>query len=228
MGLFDFLDPGSAYDDASAQYQKYYGQGENYLKPYWQAGMNAEKPLFGAGSDLMDPTKLTEQWSNAYQESPLAREAQERAKTQGMDIANSMGLGSSTPALGAITSSAGNIGEEDKQNFMNDMMKKYLSGTNIMQNIFGQGANAAGGLASLMENEGNAMGQSAYGAQQSRNNMFHNIMKNIFGGDSGSNSMGGTDSQGPYDYLSEGEPGGSGGGSSEMFMKALPAILAAL
>ena len=77
----------------------------------------------------------------SYKESPEAQHLAAGAKQQGLDVAGSMGLMGSTPAMQAIQSGTGNILASDQQNYLHNLMNQYLSGANIAQGMYGIGAN---------------------------------------------------------------------------------------
>jgi hypothetical protein len=186
-----FSDDGSeAYKKAQEQLDKYYAQareaynqGQGYLQPYNQYGQNAYGNYSGAMNKLLDPAALEGEWIKSYSESPSAKNAQAMAQEHGLDAASSLGLMGSNTALNAIQSGTTQIGLDDRQNYLNDLMQKYMAGTGIAGNIFGTGANAANNMSSNAMNfakMGMDMGQNsaqmAFGQQAAPGSMMQNMM----------------------------------------------------
>lgn len=173
MGFFDSIfNPGKGYKKGQEQLDKYYQQGQGYLNPYNQQGQQAFQPTFDAMKNLLDPQALQDKWSSGYETSQAAKDSMGLAQQHGLDAASGMGLMGSSAGLDAIQAGTSQIGAQDKQQYMNDLMQKYTAGTGIGQNIYGQGANAAG----QMSQNANQMGQNsadmAYGQQNANGNMW--------------------------------------------------------
>lgn len=163
MGLFDsFLNPQNGYKDAQAELEKYFA-------PLINQGQDAYGGLSSAMNQLLNPEQLQNQWTQGYQMSPQAMQAQEMAKQQGLDAASSQGLLGSSSALKALQGGASQIGLNDRQNYLNDLMQKYMSGTGIAQNVYNTGANAA-------MNMGQNSAQMAYGAANSGGDLFGSLL----------------------------------------------------
>jgi hypothetical protein len=188
MGMFDlgigsafkgarsFLDPGRSYEKAGQESEKYYNQAQQHIQPYATWGHGAANPLFGAMEQLLNPSALHNQWMNDYQMSDAAKFAKERAGNEGLWAANAMGMGGSTPALNAIQAGTSRIGAEDQQNYLNQLLQKYLSGANIAQGIYSQGANAAGQLGQNALQQGQNMAQMKYGQEAAPGQMFGQLL----------------------------------------------------
>ena len=177
MGMFDsFLNPGNGYKKGQDQLDKYYQEGQGYLKPYNQYGMDAYGDYSGAMKNLLDPAALEASWINSYSESPSAKNAEDIAQQHGLNAASSMGMMGSNSALNAIQSGTSQIGLNDRQNYMNDLMSKYTAGLGAAGNIFGTGASAAGAMSNNAMNMGRDSAQMAYGQQNAGGNLFGNMM----------------------------------------------------
>lgn len=174
--LSSFLHPGQGYDKAQQQMDQYYQQGQGYLQPYNQYGQNAYGNLSGAMNALLDPQALQDKWMKGYQESEAAKSAESMAQQHGLDAASSLGLMGSTPALSAIQAGTTQIGLEDQQNYLDNLMQKYLAGAGIAQGIFGQGANAAGQMGQNAMNMGQNSAQMAFGKANAGGNLFGNLL----------------------------------------------------
>lgn len=191
MGWLDsFLDPGEGYAKGQEQLDKYYGQSKDLfnqaqasLQPYNQFGQNAYGNLSGAMQRLLDPASLEADWIKGYSASPSAINAEQLATQHGLDAASGLGLMGSNTALNAIQTGTSQIGLNDRQNYLDNLMQKYLAGTTIAGNIFNTGANAANAMSSNAMNFGrNAMdmgensAQMAYGQQNAGGQMLAGLL----------------------------------------------------
>jgi hypothetical protein len=197
--LSSFLHPGKGYEKGQEQLGQYYNQAQGYgkeaqgyLNPYNQNGQEAYGGLSEAMKALLDPQALQDKWSKGYQESEGAKQAEGMATEHGLDAASSMGLMGSSPALQAIQGGTTKIGLDESNNYMDNLMQKYLAGIGVGQGIYGTGANAASGMSNNAMNMGNnamKMGENsanmAYGKQNAGGNMFANLL-GMVGGAAGS------------------------------------------
>lgn len=173
MGFLDaFFHPEKGYERAQDELNRYYGQAQDYLNPYIKGGQQAFNPLYGAMSSLLDPTKLQAEWTKSYTMSPQAQQAQSMANQSGLNAASAMGLLGSRTGLDALQAGTSQIALNDRQNYLNDLMQKYLAGTGIGQNIYNTGAGAAGQAGQNAMNMGQNSAQMAYGQQNSQGNLF--------------------------------------------------------
>jgi len=180
MGMFDmvtsFLHPERGYKKAGEQAEKYYQQGQNYLQPYNQHGQDQYGRLNQATGDLMDPQTLQNKWGEGYEESPYAKRLEQMNSQQGQEAASSMGLNASSGALQNVQQGAGDIVSRDRQQYMNDLMQKYMTGIGLGQNLYGTGANAAGNMSSNAMTQGQNMAGIAYGQQNAPGQLFGNLL----------------------------------------------------
>ncbi len=174
--LSSFLNPGKGYDKAQKEYEKYYNEAQNNLNPYNQNGQNQYGNLNEIINNLKDPTELNKKWTESYTTSPQAIQAQKLANEQGANAASSMGLMGSNTALNATQAGTAQIGLNDRQNYLDDMMNKYTTAAGLSQGVYNTGAGAAAG----MSNNANQMGQNsagtAYGKQNSGGNMLAGLI----------------------------------------------------
>lgn len=176
MSLWDqIFHPGRAYKSAGKEITKGYNQGQGYLNPYNQAGNDQIQKLMEAQNRLMNPGGLQDEWAKNYQISPYAKQLQDQAKAGGMDAASSQGLLGSSTATNAIQQGSSNIMNADRQQYMNDMMQKYLAGLGLGTNMFNTGANTAG----QMSNNANQYGQNMAGVKFGEGNAFMNQLMNF-------------------------------------------------
>ena len=157
---------GDPYRDAEKEQQKYYMDAQGKLQPYNQNGQDQFKRLNGQAEALNDPAALEAKWAGGYRESPFAQQEEGKAKESGLDAASSMGLMGSSAALNNIQQSSSDITNADRQNYMNDLMQKYLASINVGQNLYSTGANAAGQQSTNAMNTGANQAQLKYGEEQ--------------------------------------------------------------
>jgi len=173
-----FMHPGKPYQQAGETERGYFNQGQQQLSPYIQQGQQAGQGLNDMYSKLMNPGQLQDEWSKGYETSPYAQQLQQQAQTGGMDAASAMGLGGSSAALSNIQHGSSNIMQADRQNYMKDMMDKYLAGMGLGQNMYGIGAGAAGQSANMNQQMGQDQANLKYNQQAAGGNM----LSGLFGG----------------------------------------------
>jgi hypothetical protein len=165
MGIFDmfesFMNPQNGYkaaerpvNEANAKSEQYYRDAQGNLQPYSNNGMAQFQRLMEQANALNNPAELENKWASGYSESPYAKMLQQKASNSGLDAASSMGLMGSSAALNNIQQSSGDIMQSDRQNYMNDLMNKYMASIGIGQNLYGIGANAAGQMSNNAMNQG--------------------------------------------------------------------------
>ena len=174
--LSSFLHPGKGYEKGQEQLDKYYNQAQGALNPYNQQGQEQYGNLSDYIKNLMDPQALQDKWAKGYTESESAKNAEGMAKEHGLDAASSMGLMGSSPALGAIQAGTTQIGLDDRQNYLDNLMQKYLAGAGLAQGIYGTGANAASGMSNNAMNMGKSSSEMAYGKENAGGNMLSNLI----------------------------------------------------
>jgi hypothetical protein len=174
--LSSFMHPQQGYNAAGDQMQQYYGQAQGQLTPYAQQGQQAGQRLTGAMDNLLNPVALQNQWASSYETSPYAQQMMQQAQKQGMDAASSMGLMGSSAAMGGIQGKTSEIASADRQQYLNDLMQKYLGGVQTAQGMYGTGAQAAGQSAQNAMNMGQNMGQVAFGQQNAPGGLFGSLL----------------------------------------------------
>lgn len=176
-GKFDsFMHPEKGYEKGQEQLDKYYKDAQGNLQPYNQYGQSAYGNLSDAMKRLLDPAGLQNEWIKGYSESPAAKNAEAMAQEHGLDAASGLGLMGSNTALNAIQSGTSQIGMNDRQNYLDNLMQKYLAGAGIAGNIFNTGANAAGAMSNNAMNMGNNSAQMAFGAQNAPGDLFGKLL----------------------------------------------------
>ncbi len=172
----DFMHPEKGYKKGQQQLDKYYQQGQGYLQPYNQFGQDAYGNLSDAMKKLLDPAALQAEWMKGYSESPTAKYTEGLAQEHGLDAASGLGLMGSNTALNAIQGGTTQIGLDDRQNYLNDLMQKYLAGAGIAGNIFNTGAGAANQMSNNAMNMGGNSAQMAFGQQNARGDLFGKLL----------------------------------------------------
>lgn len=158
-----FLHPERGFEEAEKESRRAWEEAQGYEKPYWERGNEQAGRLTGAEDKLLDPAALEAEWSKSYETSPYAKQLLEKNRTSGLDAASSMGLMGSSAAINNIQQGAGEIVAKDRQQYMQDLMNKYLAGIGIGQDIYGQGGTAAGNLTRGRLQTGQDLAQERYG-----------------------------------------------------------------
>lgn len=174
--LSSFLHPEKGYEKGQEQLDKYYGQAQGALDPYNQNGQQQYGNLNEYIKNLMDPAALQAKWTQGYSESPSAIQAEKMAQEHGLNAASSMGLMGSNTALNATQAGTTQIGLDDRQNYLDNLMKKYLAGAGISQDVYGTGANAASGMSNNAMNMGQNSADMQYGKQSAGGNMLSGLI----------------------------------------------------
>lgn len=183
--LSSFLNPGKGYEKGQEQLNKFYNQAQSFQQPYNQNAQNQYGNLNEYIMALMDPEALQNKWADGYTESESAKNAERMAQEHGLDVASSMGLMGSNTALQATQAGATQIGLNDRQNYLDNLMQKYLAGANLAQGIYGQGSSAAGQMGQNAMNMGNSSAEMAYGKQNAGGNMLAGLIGQGIGAISG-------------------------------------------
>lgn len=175
----DWMHPEKGYQDAQKELEKYYQQAQGYQQPFMNQGQEQYGRLQQYMNALQDPESLYAKWAGGYSESPAAKQAEAMAQEHGLNAASSMGLMGSTPGLQAIQAGTTGIGLEDRQNYLNDLMNKYMQGAGLSQGIYGTGANAAGQLGQNAMNMGQNAAGLKYGESSAKGDLFGNILGGV-------------------------------------------------
>jgi hypothetical protein len=174
--LSSFLHPEKGYQAGQQQLDKYYDQAQGNLQPYNQNGQDQYANLNEYIKNLMNPEELQNKWASGYTESPQAQQAQTMAQEHGLNAANSMGLMGSNTALNATQAGTTQIGLNDRQNYLDNLMQKYLAGAGLSQGVYGTGASSAGQMGQNAMNQGQNSAQMSFGQQNAPGSMFGNVL----------------------------------------------------
>jgi hypothetical protein len=170
--LSSFLHPDRGYKAGQEQLDKYYNEAQGAYNPYMQNGQNAGNNLNDYMQQLMDPQALQDKWSQGYQTSGAAKDAMGMAQQNGLDAASSMGLMGSSAGMQALQAGTSQIQNADKQQYLDDLMKKYMSGAGIAGDMYNTGANAAGQFGQNAMNQGQNSAQMQYNQTNAQGNLF--------------------------------------------------------
>lgn len=174
--LNSFIHPEEAYKDAANVSQQYYLDAQGKLQPIANQGQDQYGFLMNARNRLNDPVGLENEWSNSYSMSPEAKQDIANATAAGQNSASSQGLVGSSALTNNIQHSAGDIMSRDRQQFLTNLMQKYMAGIGIGSNIYGLGANADSALSTNAMNEGNTMAGLKYGETAAPGALFGNLL----------------------------------------------------
>lgn len=174
--LSSFLSPGKGYEAGQDELNKYYNQSQGYLTPFMNQGNDQYGTLNDIIKNLTDPTELNKKWTESYTTSPEALQAEKMAQESGLNAANAMGLMGSNTALNTIQTGTTQIGLNDRKNYLDDLMNKYMQGAGISQGLYNTGANAAGQLSNNATQMGNNSAGLAYGKTNAGGNMLSGLI----------------------------------------------------
>jgi len=170
-----FVHPEDAYKKAEEAANKGYGESQGYERPFMQNGLDQYGGLNDATKQLMDPAALQSKWASGYENSPYAKQMLAQNQASGMDAASQMGLTGSSAALGNIQQGAGNIVQKDRQQYLDDLMKKYMTGIGLGTHMYETGATAGNQMAGRAMQHGNDVAGLKYGAAAAPGKLFGQV-----------------------------------------------------
>ena len=173
--LSSFLDPGEAYSRAEDASKEGWQQAQNFQKPFFQGGVDQYSRLNTATGRLLDPASLQNEWTQGYETSPYAQQLLKQNQASGLDAASAMGLNGSSAALSNIQQGAGNIVQQDRQQYLNDLMEKYMKGIGLGTSLYGTGASAGANLGGQAMTEGENQAGLQYGRYNAPGELFGKI-----------------------------------------------------
>jgi hypothetical protein len=180
-----FLHPERGYQAAEDAQRQSWMEAQGFLNPYNQAGKDQLGRLTGAEDQLLHPDQLLNQWTQGYSESPFAKQLKEQASNAGLESASQQGLLGSSAAVSNVQSSASNIMNAERNQYLQDLMQKYMVGIGVGQNIYNTGANAAGALASGSLQNGQNIAQARFGQKNAPGDLFGKLAGTAIGAYSG-------------------------------------------
>lgn len=170
-----FFNPGDAWRSAQREAAGGWNEAKGYETPFWEQGLGQYGNLSGGINSLLHPEDLFNRFAGSYEESPATKQLIAQNRDQGMEAASAMGLGGSSAALGNIQQGAGNIANNARQQYIEQMMQNYLSGLGLSQNLYGLGANMGSRLGQQAQAQGNERAGLAYGQQAAPGELFGQI-----------------------------------------------------
>jgi hypothetical protein len=173
--LTSWLHPDRGYKDANDVLTNSYNEGKGFQQPYNQNGQNQYANLQEYINNLMHPEKLQDEWIKNYHESEAAKNAETAAQEHGLNAAGASGLGGSNSAINAIQKGTSRIGNEDRQQYLNDLMEKYKVGAGLSSGIYGVGASTANNMATNANNFGQNSAGLKFGETNAPGEMFGKI-----------------------------------------------------
>lgn len=175
------LNPSKGYKKGQGQLDKYFNQSQQYLQPYNQNAHAAYGNLNQSIQKLLNPSQLHDEFLSNYNQSEASQMAQARAMEQGNRAAASTGVLGSTPHLQALQAGANEIGAQDQQNYIQQMIQQYMAGVGHLENIYGVGANAGVAQANNAMNMGGESANLAFGRNNANNKLFGDLFSTGIG-----------------------------------------------
>lgn len=189
--ISNFFNPDRAYEGAGKKEQAGYEEGKGLRQPYMEHGVEAGNQLQELMQQLMHPEELQNKWAEGYTTSPAAQGLQRESMNQGLNAASSMGLGGSSAALGNIQQTGTDIMNKDRQQYMNDLMQKFMGSVGLGENVYGVGANTANAGAQGAQSHGEWQGQNEFNKENAGTSMFKQFLPMIAAMMMGKNPAGG-------------------------------------
>lgn len=176
-GAKSFFSPEEPYEAAEKAAREAWEQAQKYGKPYYEQGQEQYGPLNEARARLMNPAELESEWSQSYETSPYARRMMDVNRQLGEEEASRMGLMGSSGALSNIQEGASDIMARDRQQYLQDLMQKYLAGIGLGQDIYGRGAGMAERLMGGAERQGENMAGLEYNRKAAPGELFGKLLR---------------------------------------------------
>jgi hypothetical protein len=189
--ISSFFSPEKGYEAAENAAKQGWQEAQGFQKPYLEKGLEQYPLLQKYIQQLSNPQQMQNEWAQGYQSSPYAQRMLEMNKGQGLDAASAMGLMGSSGALQNIQQGAGDITSKDRQQYLNDLMQKYMSGIGLSSGIYNTGAGTAGNLGNQAMLHGQNMAGLEYGKTNAPGDLYGKIVGMIMGGATGGMGGGG-------------------------------------
>src|SRR3990167_2458851 len=171
-----FGNSGSPYGAAGNAYSQYAQMGANAINPYNTMGQNAMSNYANWAQTMQNPAQFQNNLMNQYQESPNAKFMQQQAMRSGQNMGSAAGLMGSTPLAMQMQQNAGNISQQDMQNWMSNAFGINQQYGNAQENMMGTGLMGANSLLGLYGQEAGAQGMAAYGQAQGNQSNTANMI----------------------------------------------------
>lgn len=175
-----FNNPSMPYQNAANQYQKWAQMGTGAMNPFMQAGAGAIPQYQNWLKTMSNPQQFINNLMSGYQESPNAKFMQQQAMRAGENMGSASGLMGSTPLALQMQQNAGNISQQDMQNWMGNVLGMNQLYGGALGNEMNMGEQGANSLMNMYSNMANNMGDMAYSEGAAQNQNFGNILSDIF------------------------------------------------
>jgi hypothetical protein len=177
-GLFG--NSGKPYDKAAQQYQDWTNKGAQVNAPFFNAGAGAIPGYQNWLTGQQDPTKFINDLMGQYNESPYAHNLQTQNINAGNNFASANGLSGSSAMAQQLQQNANNISSGDMNTWLQNVLGINTQYGQGLQNLINTGQNSANSLTNLYSNNGNNMGNAAFGAEKGRQHDQSNLWGGLF------------------------------------------------
>ena len=174
--------PERGYGNAQQASNQYYGQAQQAQQPYLQTGQQGSNNLQDMYGQLSNPQQLQNQWTQSYQMSPYAKQLQSNATDAGLNSAGAMGLLGSSAAQNNIQQQSSEIANADYQQYMKDLMEKFLAAKDIGTTQLTTGANVANQYSQNAMHQGEDQAQLEYEKYNAGPALFAKLFGQATGG----------------------------------------------
>lgn len=192
--------------NALAFQQQVYQQNQQNLQPYMQAGTNA----LGQLSQIYGPNGVTQQGTQAFQNSPDYQFAQQQGNLALTRYENASGMGLSGGALKDIANYNQGLASQQFGNYFNRLMSLSQLGQGAASSLAGNNTNMSGQIGNTMQGIGQAQASGIVGGSNAitgalNSGISNSLLYNYI------NKMPGQNNPSGYQPLNLGNPGGTGG-----------------
>ncbi len=179
------------YQDAMKQYQKYFQGAQNFQNPFFNAGQQGMGKYQDWLKGQEDPGAFINKLMGGYKESPMAHNLQNQSMLAGQNAASANGTLGSTPMMQQAQQNAGNISSMDQNSWLQNALGINTQYGQGQKNMMDSGQHAGDMLSNLFSQQGERMGEAAYGKRAGQNQDFMSILSGLFGGGGGGGGGGG-------------------------------------
>lgn len=182
MGWFSSIThPERGYEKAQEMMNLGYLQALGFMQPNTDRGDMAWNQLQPQFQKLLNPGQLQDEWIKGYEPSQYAQGQAQISREQGANALSSLGLLGSTPGAKAVASAGSDIMLRDRQQYLDDLMQKYLTGINLTHSIYNTGANTRNNAAQHAMTMGDWSGVNAANQYLAPGRMAAGLFGNMLG-----------------------------------------------
>jgi hypothetical protein len=174
-----FTNPSMPYQNAANSYQQWAQQGANAMNPFMRAGQGAIPQYQAWAKSMSNPQQFVNNLMSGYQESPNAKFMQQQAMRSGENMGSASGLMGSTPLAMQMQQNAGNISQQDMQNWMNNALGVNQMYGGALGNEMNMGEQGANSMMNMYNNMANNMGDLSYNEGAAQNNQTGNMFSDL-------------------------------------------------